>query len=85
MSRDVKSRLRAAIYTSWRLSPLFVTILIAIHYLWAARKVQGTWDNDGCYYYGVARHMALTGRYEEPIVWNYLTLFFIVRLIIGKA
>src|SRR5262249_23623277 len=28
--------------------------------------------NDGGYYYGVARHMTRTGRYEEPIVWHFL-------------
>lgn len=28
--------------------------------------------NDGAYYYGVARHMARTGRFEEPIVWHFL-------------
>lgn len=29
-------------------------------------------DNDGAYYFGVARHIVTTGRFEEPIVWHFV-------------
>jgi hypothetical protein len=37
-----------------------------------AARVRDIVYNDGAYYYGVARHMAMTGRFEEPIVWHFL-------------
>lgn len=30
-------------------------------------------DNDAAYYFGVARHIVETGRFEEPLVWHFLT------------
>lgn len=30
-------------------------------------------DNDAAYYYGVAKHVVQTARFEEPIVWHFLT------------
>jgi hypothetical protein len=33
----------------------------------------GNNDNDAAYYFAVARHIVSTGRFEEPLVWHYLT------------
>jgi hypothetical protein len=41
-------------------------------YLAIGFQVEEIAYNDGAYYYGVARHIALTGRFEEPIVWHFL-------------
>ena len=44
----------------------------AVLYLDRGLKAPAIWDNDGAYYYGVARHIARTGRLAEPIVWHFL-------------
>jgi hypothetical protein len=56
----------------WEVMLLFVIVASAIAYLVAASRIDEIAYNDGAYYYGVARHMASTGRYEEPIVWHFL-------------
>ena len=35
-------------------------------------SAQGNLQNDSAYYFGVARHMATTHRFEEPIVWHFV-------------
>ncbi len=39
-----------------------------------AMHTSGSGDNDAAYYFGVARHIVKTGRFEEPIVWQFLNL-----------
>lgn len=57
---------------AWTLGLLAIALSIAVLYqVIGSREVEIT-QNDGAYYYGVARHMALTGRFEEPIVWHFL-------------
>ena len=56
----------------WELVLLAVVAVIAILYLAAAARVTQISTNDGAYYYGVARHMVRTGRFEEPIVWHFI-------------
>lgn len=56
----------------WELCLLGFALTVAIIYLAAGAQVQEIATNDGAYYYGVARHMALTGRFEEPILWHFL-------------
>ena len=60
---------------AWELSLLAVVVGIAVAYLVVGTRVHHAFAYaDGAYYYGVARHMALTGRFEEPIVWHFLYL-----------
>jgi len=51
---------------------LTVALAIAAVYALMASRVHKITDNDGAYYFGVARHMALTHRFEEPIVWHFI-------------
>jgi hypothetical protein len=51
---------------------LAFAVIVAGLYLAIGAWVPGILDNDAHYYYGVARHIALTGRFEEPIVWQFL-------------
>src|SRR5262249_38166445 len=52
---------------------LFVFVLVvAAIYLATGASLHEIIYNDAAYYYGVARHMALTGRFEEPLVWHFL-------------
>src|SRR5262245_10731144 len=57
---------------TWHLALLGVVAAATIAYLIAALRVTTIPTNDGAYYYGVARHIATTGRFEEPIVWHFL-------------
>ena len=57
---------------AWTLCLLAVTLSIAVFYLVIGSREVEIAQNDGAYYYGVARHIALTGRFEEPIVWHFL-------------
>src|SRR5712692_3957164 len=58
--------------TMWRRFLLVITLCLCAHYLAVGWVAVGNLDNDAAYYYGVARHIATTGRYEEPIIWQYL-------------
>ena len=57
---------------TWQLALLGVVAAATTAYLIAAVRVTVITTNDGAYYYGVARHIATTGRFEEPIVWHFL-------------
>lgn len=59
--------------SGWTLALLGVSVCVSITYLLVAAHAAGNNDNDAAYYYGVARHIAMTGRFEEPIVWHFLT------------
>src|SRR5580765_8298813 len=50
---------------------LFV-LVVGAAYGDIACRIAGISQNDGAYYYGVARHIAVSGRFEEPIVWHFI-------------
>lgn len=56
----------------WACCLLVPVVAISALYVVFAAHARDIVYNDGAYYYGVARHMALTGRFEEPIVWHFL-------------
>ncbi len=56
----------------WELCLLAFVAAVGVAYLVVGSRFTGFTYADGAYYYGVARHMALTGRFEEPIVWHFL-------------
>ncbi len=58
---------------SWRRALGVLAIAIGVVYLVIGARAGGPADNDAAYYLGVARHLAKTHRFEEPIVWHYLT------------
>jgi hypothetical protein len=59
---------------TWELSLLAFSLAVCAAYVVVALRFKRITFNDGAYYYGVARHMARTGRFEEPIVWHFLHL-----------
>jgi hypothetical protein len=58
----------------WEACLLAGALSVCVAYLVVGSRVSAIVYNDGAYYFGVARHMALTGRWEEPIVWHFLSL-----------
>jgi hypothetical protein len=56
----------------WEVALLGFCIFIAIVYVQIGLRAKGNFQNDSAYYFGVAKHIALTGRFEEPIVWHFL-------------
>ncbi len=69
MEEETPPRLRARIPA---LALIGAALAIAVSYLLVAASAEGNLRNDAAYYFGVARHIALTGRFEEPLVWNFL-------------
>lgn len=57
---------------AWEWSLLAFVLAVCVAYLVTGTRIRGITYNDGAYYYGVARHMAATRRFEEPIVWHFL-------------
>jgi hypothetical protein len=49
-----------------------VALAIAVQFVRVGLTLAGSTSNDAAYYFGVARHIAETHRYEEPIVWHFL-------------
>ncbi len=56
----------------WEVSVLGFCALVAILYVRIGSRAVGNFQNDSAYYFGVAKHIARTGRLEEPIVWHFL-------------
>jgi hypothetical protein len=56
----------------WELALLGFALAVCVLYLAVAALADGNEANDGAYYFGVARHIARTGRFEEPIVWQFV-------------
>jgi hypothetical protein len=56
----------------WELSLLAIPVAATILFLQIGARSEGHMQNDSAYYFGVARHMALTKRFEEPIVWHFV-------------
>jgi hypothetical protein len=57
----------------WSGGLLLTGVCLCIAYVMVGRTATGSTDNDPAYYYGVARHILRTHRYEEPIVWHFLS------------
>lgn len=55
----------------WELGLLGISIAIGTIYLRIGAQAQGNFQNDSAYYFGVARHIAISGRIEEPLVWHF--------------
>lgn len=58
---------------AWRAALLAATLCFSVIYLALGARAHGNWDNDGAYYFGVAKHIAVTHRLEEPLVWHFLS------------
>lgn len=58
---------------AWYLALVGLSLCIGAYYVVLGSKVRGNWENDSAYYYGVARHIARTWRFEENIVWHFLS------------
>lgn len=57
---------------AWPLLTLTLSVGICASYWACGAKLSGSTNNDAAYYFAVARHIAATGRFEEPIVWHHL-------------
>jgi hypothetical protein len=68
----VATRIRGRRLGAWELSLLAIPIASAVLYIHIGAHAQGHLQNDSAYYFGVARHMAITHRFEEPIVWHFV-------------
>lgn len=64
-----RSNGRIGAFESWLLAGV---VAVCVAYVAVGARSDQIAYNDGAYYYGVARHMARTGRFEEPIVWHWL-------------
>ena len=69
-----RRRARARGRGAWELALLGVSLISGILYLRLGYLSEGNFQNDSAYYYGVARHIALSRRIEEPIVWHMVDL-----------
>jgi len=56
----------------WEVALLGVCLVVSVLYLRIGAAAEGNFQNDSAYYFGVARHIAMTGRLEEPIVWHFV-------------
>jgi hypothetical protein len=56
----------------WTLFLLALAVAVGVTYIAIGTQTREIAQNDGAYYYGIARHMALSGRFEEPLVWHFL-------------
>jgi hypothetical protein len=56
----------------WTLFLLALCLAVAVAYCTVGSRVAEITAPDGAYYYGVARHIVRTGRFEEPIVWHFI-------------
>jgi len=64
---------RARSRDPWCWASLALVGSVSVLYLVIGVRAGGSPLFDGHYYFGVARHIAQTGRLEEPIVWHFLT------------
>jgi hypothetical protein len=56
----------------WEIGGLLFCLCATGWYFVVAWHSEGSADNDAAYYFGVARHIVNTGRFEEPLVWHFL-------------
>jgi hypothetical protein len=59
--------------TAWQAALLAIALCCAVVYLALSLHTRRNWDNDSAYYFGVARHIVRTGRFEEPLIWHFLS------------
>jgi hypothetical protein len=64
--------MRMTDHPAWPFVTLALSLAICLSYLSCGERLLGSTNNDAAYYYGVARHIAETGHFEEPIVWHHL-------------
>ena len=57
---------------AWPIALLAIALGICVSYLACGARLPGSTNNDAAYYFGVARHIAETGRLEEPLIWHFL-------------
>jgi len=58
---------------AWRGALLGFAAWGAVAFIAIGRALPGSNDNDAAYYFGMARHLVLTHRWDEPLVWQFLT------------
>jgi len=58
---------------AWRWALMGFAACAALAFIAIGRALPGSYDNDAAYYFGMARHLVLTHRWEEPLVWQFLT------------
>ena len=58
----------------WELGLLWLAACVACLYLVIGARAEGNFQNDSAYHFGVARYIATTGQWAEPIVWHYLSV-----------
>lgn len=57
---------------AWEVLLLAFVVAASVVYFHVASRIAWITTNDGAYYFGVARHIVRSGRFEEPIVWHFL-------------
>lgn len=65
---------RGQLFGPWEVALLGFCVFIAVVYVQIGLRARGNFQNDSAYYFGVARHIVLSGRFEEPIVWHFLRI-----------
>lgn len=56
----------------FEVSLLGFCLLVLIVYVQIGARADGSFQNDSAYYFGVAKFMARTAKFQEPIVWHFL-------------
>lgn len=57
----------------WQLGLIGFAACLAIGCFAVGRSLAGSANNDAAYYFGMARHLVLTHRWDEPLVWQFLS------------
>ncbi|MEB2310299.1 MAG: hypothetical protein OZ921_07395 [Sorangiineae bacterium] len=68
-----RARAAASPERAWRALSAAITLAAVLLYFIVAAGARDNLQNDSAYYFGVARFMAETGHFAEPIVWHYLS------------
>ncbi len=58
---------------AWQWAMLGFAATIAVGFVAVGRALPGSTNNDAAYYFGMARYIVRTHRFEEPIVWQFLS------------
>lgn len=66
------ARVRGRLLGPFQASVFGFCALVLVMYVFIAAHTDGSFQNDSAYYFGVAKHMAVSGRFESPIVWQFL-------------
>ena len=57
---------------AWQWAMLGFAATLAVGFVAVGRALPGSTNNDAAYYFGMARYIARTHRFQEPIVWQFL-------------